>query len=185
MSSGPTRHRVTDITYICTHEGWLYLAEVIDLYLRQVVGWAMDGRMQSDLVLQPLLVAVWRRKPLLGLMLYSDQGIPVHQPIVPGTAENTRYRLLLEPTHGNCHGKAVAESFFQLLNHERIKRRAYMTRDAARSDIFVYIEIFYCPVQRHNSNAAYFPRGLRSRLFYQARKRIQNRSRFTGHRWQK
>ena len=70
----PNTHCVTDITYIRTHEGWLYLAVVLDLYSRQVVGWAMQGQMHADLVLQALLAAVWRRKPAPGLMLHSDQG---------------------------------------------------------------------------------------------------------------
>lgn len=74
MVAAPNTHWVTDITYIRTHEGWLYLAVVLDLYSRQIVGWAMHGRMHADLVLQALLAAVWRRKPAPGLMLHSDQG---------------------------------------------------------------------------------------------------------------
>jgi putative transposase len=149
-------HWVTDITYIRTHEGWLYLAVVIDLYSRQVVGWAMDGRMQTDLVLQALLAAVWRRKPLPGLMLHSDQG---------SQFTGQQWQAFLK-THGivcsmsrrgNCHDNAVAESFFQLLKRERIKRRTYMTRDQARSDVFDYIEMFYNPVRRHNSNGGLSP----------------------------
>lgn len=149
-------HWVTDITYIRTHEGWLYLAVVIDLYSRQVVGWAMDGRMQTDLVLQALLAAVWRRKPAPGLMLHSDQG---------SQFTGQQWQAFLQ-THnivcsmsrrGNCHDNAVAESFFQLLKRERIKRRIYLTRDDARSDVFDYIEMFYNPKLRHSSNGGVSP----------------------------
>lgn len=149
-------HWVTDITYIRTHEGWLYLAVVIDLYSRQVVGWAMDGRMQTDLVLQALLAAVWRRKPAPGLMLHSDQG---------SQFTGQQWQAFLQ-THnivcsmsrrGNCHDNAVAESFFQLLKRERIKRRIYLTRDDARSDVFDYIEMFYNPKRRHSSNGGVSP----------------------------
>ena len=154
--SAPNTHWVTDITYIRTHEGWLYLAVVLDLYSRQVVGWAMQGRMQADLVLQALLSAVWRRKPTPGLMLHSDQG---------SQFTGAEWQAFLKAhgivcsmsRRGNCHDNAVAESFFQLLKRERIKRKIYLTRDAARSDVFDYIEMFYNPKRRHGSNGGVSP----------------------------
>ena len=152
----PNQTWVTDITYIRTHEGWLYLAVVLDLYSRHVVGWAMQGQMHADLVLQALLAAVWRRKPAPGLMLHSDQG---------SQFTGAEWQAFLKAhgivcsmsRRGNCHDNAVAESFFQLLKRERIRRKIYMTRDAARSDVFDYIEMFYNPKRRHGSNGGVSP----------------------------
>ena len=154
--AAPNTHWVTDITYIRTHEGWLYLAVVLDLYSRQVVGWAMQSQMHADLVLQALLAAVWRRKPAPGLMLHSDQG---------SQFTGAEWQAFLKAhgivcsmsRRGNCHDNAVAESFFQLLKRERIKRKIYLTRDAARSDVFHYIEMFYNPKRRHGSNGGVSP----------------------------
>ena len=152
----PNTRWVTDITYIRTYEGWLYLAVVLDLFSRQVVGWATRPTLHSDIVMQALLAAVWRRKPAPGLVLHSDQGtqytstewqafLKVHG-IVPSMSRR-----------GNCHDNAVAESFFQLLKRERIKRRTYATRADATTDIFDYIEMFYNPVRRHSSNEGLSP----------------------------
>lgn len=149
--SEPNRAWVTDITYIRTHEGWMYLAVVIDLFSRQVVGWSMNGRMTRELAINALLMAVWRRKPLHEVLVHSDQGsqfsshdwqdfLKAHR-LVPSMSRR-----------GNCHDNAVAESFFQLLKRERIKRRIYANRADARSDVFDYIEMFYNPKRRHGSN---------------------------------
>lgn len=115
----PNQSWVTDITYIKTHEGWLYLAIVLDLYSRAVVGWSMSSRMESELVTQALLSAVWRRKPKSPVLIHSDQG-----------SQFTGYEWQsfldkhnLKPSmsrRGYCHDNAVAESFFQLLKRERI-----------------------------------------------------------------
>lgn len=152
----PNRHWVTDITYIRTHEGWMYLAVVIDLFSRQVVGWAMQGRMPTDLVLQALTMAIWRRRPGPGLMLHSDQGTQF-------TSADWQAFLAANgivcsmSRRGNCHDNAVAESFFQLLKRERIRRKTYLTRDAARSDVFDYIELFYNTKRRHGANGDLAP----------------------------
>ncbi|TKB45796.1 IS3 family transposase, partial [Ferrimonas sediminicola] len=136
--SEPNKSWVTDITYIRTHEGWLYLAVVIDLFSRQVVGWAMKPRMTTDLATDALLMAVWRRKPENEVLVHSDQGSQF-------TSDEWQ-RFLKEHSlscsmsrRGNCHDNAVAESFFQLLKRERIKRKIYSTRDEARSEVFDYI----------------------------------------------
>lgn len=144
----PNQVWVTDITYIRTYEGWLFLSVVIDLFSRQVVGWSMQPRMQTDLVMQALLMAVWRRKPEQRVIVHSDQGSQY-------TSDDWQKFLKLhnlEPSmsrRGNCYDNAVAESFFQLLKRERIKRRIYKTHEDARRDIFDYIEMFYNPVRRH------------------------------------
>lgn len=130
----PDKVWVTDITYIKTHEGWLYLAVVIDLFSRRVVGWSAQPRMTTELALQALLAAVWRRKPRTKVMIHSDQG---------SQFTSREWQLFLSQHNleasmsrrGNCHDNAVAESFFQLLKRERIRRRTYLTREAARQDV--------------------------------------------------
>ena len=152
----PNRAWVTDITYIRTHEGWLYLAVVLDLFSRQVVGWSMQPRIDGELVLNALLMAVWRRRPSNEVLVHSDQG-----------SQFTGYDWLdflkahgLRPSmsrRGNCHDNAVAESFFSVLKKERIKRRIYPTRAAATSDVFDYIEMFYNPKRKHVRNGMLSP----------------------------
>ena len=147
---------VTDITYIRTQEGWLYLAVVLDLFSRQIVGWAMKSRMTADLAVDALLMAVWRRKPKQPVLVHSDQG----SQFTGGEWQDflKAHNLSCSMSRrGNCHDNAVAESFFQLLKRERIKRRIYSTRDEARSDVFDYIEMFYNPIRRHGSNDGLSP----------------------------
>lgn len=152
----PNRVWVTDITYIRTYEGFLYLATILDLFSRQVVGWSMGSRMEADLVMKALLMAVWRRKPMSDVMVHSDQGSQY-------TSKDWQDFLKAHglvcsmSRRGTCLDNAVAESFFQLLKRERIKRRIYATRDAARQDIFDYIEMFYNPKRRHGFNEKLSP----------------------------
>lgn len=146
----------TDITYIKTHEGWLFLAVVLELFSRRVIGWSTGSRITKELALDALMMAVWRRKPEGETLVHSDQG-----------SQYTSYdwsRFLdsngLEGSmsrRGNCHDNAVAESFFQLLKRERIKRKIYATRETAKADIFNYIEMFYNPVRRHGHNGNVSP----------------------------
>lgn len=149
--SEPNRAWVTDITYIRTYDGFLYLAVVLDLFSRQVLGWATRTTQHTDLVLQALLAAVLRRKPSPGLLLHSDQGTQF-------TSEDWQSFLREHDIvcsisrRGNCHDNAAMESFFQLLKRERIKRRIYSNHDEARADVFQYIEMFYNPKRRHSSN---------------------------------
>jgi len=152
----PNRAWVTDITMIRTYEGWLYLAVVVDLYSRQVVGWSMQARIHADLVLKALLMAVWRRKPKPGLIVHSDQGSQYTGHEWQKFIKD--HELICSMSRrGNCHDNAVAESFFQLLKRERIKRRIYTTRDEARSDVFDYIELFYNTRRRHGYNNGLSP----------------------------
>ena len=147
---------VTDITYIRTHEGWLYLAIVLDLFSRQIVGWAMQPSLHTEVVLQALMMAVWRRKPSPGLWVHSDQGTQFtgHD----WQAFLKEHGLVSSMSRrGNCHDNAVAESFFQLLKRERIQRKIYVTRDAAKSDVFNYIEMFYNTQRQHGYNNGLSP----------------------------
>jgi putative transposase len=147
----PNKVWVTDITYIRTYEGWLYLAVVLDLFSRQVIGWSMKPQMTSDLAIDALLMAVWRRKPKQEVMIHSDQG---------SQYSSSDWRSFLQANNliasmsrrGNCHDNAVAESFFHLLKRERIKRKIYGTRQDARADVFDYIEMFYNSKRRHGFN---------------------------------
>jgi putative transposase len=144
----PDRAWVTDITYVRTWQGWLYLAVVMDLYARKIVGWSMKPTLAKELVLDAILMAVWRRRPKQTL-IHSDQGSQY------GSDEWLRFcrEHHLEPSmsrRGNCWDNAVAESFFSSLKKERIKKRIYKTRDLAKADIFDYIEMFYNRTRRHS-----------------------------------
>jgi putative transposase len=144
----PNKVWVTDITYIRTHEGWLYLAVVMDLFSRLIIGWSMNERMTSDLALKALLMAVWRRKPDSEVMVHSDQGSQFSSYDWQDFLKEHNLQGSMS-RRGNCHDNAVAESFFQLLKRERIKRKIYTTREDARQDVFDYIEMFYNPKRRH------------------------------------
>lgn len=145
----PDQVWVTDITYIRTHEGWLYLTVVIDLYSRAVVGWSMNSTMATELVLDAMMMAVWRRRPKTPVMIHSDQDSQF------GSDDFNRWckdnQLIPSMSRrGNCWDNAVAESFFSSLKKERIKRNIYATRQDAKSDVFDYIEGFYNRVRRHS-----------------------------------
>ncbi len=140
---------VTDITYIRTWEGWLYLAVVIDLYSRKVVGWSMKATLAREVVLDALLMAVWKRKPKEEVIVHSDQGSQY------GSDVWVRFCRAhnLTPSmsrRGNCHDNAVAESFFSSLKKEQVRKKIYRTRDDARADLFHYIEVFYNRRRRHS-----------------------------------
>jgi putative transposase len=145
----PDQAWVTDITYIRTWQGWLYLAVVLDLFSRKVVGWSMKPTLGREIVLDAVLMAVWRRKPLQRVLVHSDQGSQY------GSDDWQRFcrHHNLEPSmsrKGNCWDNAVAESFFSSLKKERIKKRIYKTRELARADVFDYIEVFYNRERRHS-----------------------------------
>jgi len=147
--SEPNKVWVTDITYIRTHEGWLYLAAVLDLFSRQVVGWSMGARIDRELALNALLMAVWRRRPETEVLVHSDQGSQFSSHDWQDFLKAHRLKPSMS-RRGNCHDNAVAESFFQLLKRERIKRKTYADREDARQDVFNYIEMFYNPKRRHS-----------------------------------
>ena len=142
---------VGDITYIHTHEGWLYLATVIDLYSRRVVGWAMDNQMQATLVNKSLLMAIWNRKPKKGLLWHTDRGSQY--------ASDSHRQILQDhgikqsmSRKGDCWDNAVAESFFHTLKVELVHKIRFETREAAKQAIFEYIEVFYNRKRMHSAN---------------------------------
>jgi putative transposase len=144
----PNKVWVSDITYIRTWEGWLYLAVVMDLYSRKIVGWATRPTLAREVVLDAILMAVRTRRPRKTLM-HSDQGCQY------GSDAWRRFCRghHLEPSmsrRGNCWDNAVAESFFSSLKKERIKKTIYKSRDLATADVADYIESFYNPIRRHS-----------------------------------
>ena len=152
----PNKVWVTDITYIRTHEGWLYLAVVLDLFSRHVIGWSMGPRIDRELAISALLMAVWRRRPEQEVLVHSDQGSQFSSYDWQDFLRENRLKASMS-RRGNCHDNAVAESFFQLLKRERIRRKTYADREEARQDVFDYIEMFYNPKRRHSFNNGLSP----------------------------
>lgn len=147
--SAPDRAWTADITYIRTDRGWLYLAAVLDLYSRKIVGWAMAPSMPAKLVCTALQMAIALRQPSPGLIVHTDRGSQyasqAHRDVL------ARYGLVASMSRkGNCWDNAVAESFFATLKKELIRDQAYTTRAAARAEIFEYIEVFYNRRRAHS-----------------------------------
>ena len=144
------RKWIADFTYIWTAEGWLYVAAVVDLFSRRVVGWSMSATMTAQLVTDALIMAIWRRGKPDALLHHSDRGSQY-------TSEQFQ-RLMADhgvtcsmSRSGNCWDNAAMESFFSSLKTERTARKTYRTRDDARADVFDYIERFYNPKRRHST----------------------------------
>jgi transposase InsO family protein len=147
----PDQKYVGDITYIWTMEGWLYLAAVIDLFGRRVVGWAMDDHMRASLVNNALLMAITTRKPKAGLVSHTDRG---------SQYASKSHRLILQEhkiiqsmsRKGNCWDNAVAESFFHTLKTELTHHVTFETREEAKKAIFKYIAVYYNRKRLHSAN---------------------------------
>ena len=145
----PDQAYVGDITYIWTQEGWLYLAVIIDLFSRKVVGWSMGSRMKAQLVCDALRMAIWQRRPGAGLIVHSDRG---------SQYASKDYKRLLKAhgfvgsmsRKGDCWDNAVAESFFGSLKQERVHWRNYQTRIDAQQDVLNYISMFYNSYRLHS-----------------------------------
>ena len=161
----PNRVWAGDITYVWTTEGWLYLAVILDLYSRLVIGWAMGQRLTGELAEQALLMALANRQPRAGLVHHSDRG---------SQYAATRYQQMLTmhgltpstSRRGNCWDNACVESFFGTLKRELVYHRHYATRNEATQDIFEYIEVFYNRKRRHSAL------GYDSPAEYEARKAV-------------
>ncbi|WP_370627783.1 IS3 family transposase [Acidovorax sp. sif0715] len=150
QADAPNQKWVADFTYIWTAEGWLYVAAVLDLYSRRIVGWSMQQSMTSQLVVDALMMAVWRRGRPVALLHHSDQG---------SQYTSTHFQQLFKEQGITCSmsragevwDNSAMESFFSSLKTERIARKVYRTREQARSDVFDYIERFYNPMRRHST----------------------------------
>jgi transposase InsO family protein len=147
-AEGPNERWASDITYISTQQGWLYLAVVMDLYSRRIVGWSMGRWINRHLVIDALNMAIGQRCPEGGLLHHSDRGSQYTSDDFREELEKHGIQCSMS-ARGNCYDNAVVESFFGLLKRERVNRTRYLTRDAARDDIFDYIERFYNRKRRH------------------------------------
>ena len=147
-AKAPNRLWASDITYIDTQQGWLYLAIVMDLYSRRIVGWSMDQWMSRHLVIDALTMALGSRMPEEQLIHHSDRGAQYTSDDFRNELDKHGIQCSMSG-RGNCYDNAVVESFFGLLKRERVNRRRYRTRDEARADIFDYIECFYNRKRRH------------------------------------
>ena len=150
QASQPNQKWVADLTYIPTQEGFLYLATILDLYSRKIVGWAMDDHLKTGLPLAALAMALQQRQPQPGLLHHSDRGSQYtsdrYQAVLHGAGFVTSMSRV-----GNCLDNAVMESFFATLKSELTHQRTYRTRAEAKSDIFWYIEGFYNRRRRHST----------------------------------
>ena len=159
----PNQKWVADVTYIPTREGWLFLATVLDLYSRKIVGWSMGERLTSQLAQDALSAAVTARTPSAGVLVHSDQGREYYA---------GDYQTLLKKhglicsmsRRGNCYDNAPMESFFQKLKVEQIYHEDYRTRLEARAAVFDYIEVFYNRQRKHSSIGYQTPVGYEERL---------------------
>lgn len=156
IASRPNEIWAGDITYVPTRQGWLYLAVVLDLYSRRVVGWAMSNRITRQLVIQALEMALEQRRPEPGLIHHSDRG---------SQYTSHAFRTLLDKNglvasmsaNGNAYDNAVVESFFGTLKMELVYHASYQTRQQAETDIFFYIEAFYNRYRRHSTLGFHCP----------------------------
>jgi transposase InsO family protein len=146
----PNQVWVSDITYIWTEEGWLFLASTLDLYSRMVVGWAMSAEMPASLVVDALLMALDRRSPPPGLLHHSDRGVQYAAHVFQGLLEHHGITCSMSGK-GNCYDNAVKESFFHTLKTELCDHEHYLTRAQARSSVFEFIEVFYNRQRLHST----------------------------------
>jgi len=146
----PNERWASDITYIWTGQGWLYLAVVMDLYSRRIIGWSMSRRINRHLVLKALSMALGQRRPGENLIHHSDRGVQYLSDDFQDLLRKHGITCSMSDK-GSCYDNAVVESFFAILKRERINRRKYRTRDEARADVFDYIERFYNRKRRHGT----------------------------------
>jgi len=149
-ASAPNQKWAGDITYVATREGWLYVAVLMDLYSRRIVGWAMDERMTTALASQALEMALQHRGRPTGLLHHSDRGCQYGAMIYQQRLLALNIQCSMSRP-GNCWDNAVVESFFATLKTELIHQRSFATRQEARAEIFAYVEGFYNPRRRHSS----------------------------------
>ena len=149
-ADAPNRKWVTDITYIPTDQGWLYLAAIVDLFSRRVVGWSMASTMHGSLVRNALRMALADRRPQAGLLHHSDRGSQYASFVYQSLLSDQQMVVSMSRT-ANCYDNAAMESFFGTLKCELVHDRHYHTRTEARQDIFEYIEVFYNRIRLHSS----------------------------------
>jgi transposase InsO family protein len=169
----PDRAWVADITYVWTQEGWLYLAVILDLFSRRVVGWSMADHMRSELVLDALQVALGSRLPSkAGLIFHSDRGAQYASNAYQQALDDHGITCSMS-RRGNCWDNAVAESFFSTLKNELVHNMVFLTRDSARYTIAEWIQIFYNSKRRHSSLGYATPLEAEQRYYLQTQERAQ------------
>ncbi len=146
----PDQVYAADVTYVWTQEGWLYLAVVIDLCSRKIVGWSMSSRMKSQLVCDALKMAIWQRRPKAGLIHHSDRGSQYASKAFRELLRINGFKGSMS-RKGDCWDNAVVESFFGSLKQERVQWRNYQTRYDAQQDILNYISVWYNPYRLHST----------------------------------
>jgi putative transposase len=149
-ATAPNRMWLADITYVETNQGWLYLATVLDLYSRRIVGWAMEDHLRADLPLAALKMAISAQRPGAGLIHHSDRGVQYASESYRKAIRSAGF-LASMSRKGDCYDNAPMESFFRTLKTELVHRRQYATRAEATRDIFAYIEGFYNRTRRHSA----------------------------------
>lgn len=149
-ASAPNQKWAGDITYIRTEEGWLYLAVVLDLFSRKVIGWAMSEHINAQLTQSALLMALVARRPSASLVVHSDRGVQYAAGDYRQMLQDWSVTPSMSRT-GNCYDNAVSESFFATLKKELVHRRVYRGRAEAEADIFEYIEVFYNRTRLHST----------------------------------
>jgi putative transposase len=155
-AAGPDETWVADITYVPTHEGWLFLAAVMDLYSRKIVGWSMRDDLEAPLVVDAISMAITRRKPRPGLVHHSDRGSQYASIAMGRTLRDSKIMASMG-SKGDPWDNACAESCISTIKNELVKRRTFATRDQARLALFRYIESFYNPLRRHSSLEMHSP----------------------------
>jgi len=160
----PDETWVADITYVPTYEGWLFLAAVMDLYSRKIVGWSMREDLEAPLVVDAISMAISRRKPKPGLIHHSDRGSQ-YTSIAMGRTLRDSGVMASMGSKGDPWDNACAESCISTIKNELVKRRTFQTRDQARLALFSYIESFYNPLRRHSSLQMLSPNNYEARYW--------------------
>jgi putative transposase len=139
-----------------TYEGFLYVATVLDLFSRRIVGWSMDKYIDQHLMIWALMMAVWKRQPKATVLVHSDQGSQYSSADYVAFLQANNLKPSMR-RRGNCHDNAVAESFFATFKKRVTQRLLYSTRDDAKTEVFNFIEVFYDPIKRHSHTGGVSP----------------------------
>lgn len=152
----PNQKWASDLTYIWTDEGWLYLTTVMDLFSRSIIGWSMHKRMTKQLICDALTMALWRRGFPQDVVVHSDRGSQYCSGKYQQLLKDNKLKCSMSG-RGNCYDNAVMGSFFHTLKVEQVHRERYCTREQARRSVFEYIEAYYNTIRRHSANGNMSP----------------------------
>jgi putative transposase len=160
----PNQTWVSAITYVRTHEGFLYVAMVLDFFSRRIVGWSMDKKMDRHLVIRALMMAGWQRQPKQEVLEHSDQGSQYASHDYLNFMRDNNLKPSMS-RHGNCHDNAVAENFFATFKKRVIKRKVYSQRNEAKTEILNVIEMFYNPISGIRTQVVCLRLNMKSSIF--------------------